>query len=402
MTQKRIRQPVQHKNRKASGRSRTQDLPLAASPTLLGAPGLVRSDPQMLLDVQQSVGNQATERLLHEAQPQARHTGSCVQVLRQVAENENAAAAEPAPAIDPARLGLESALPGHADKGEAQPAGEPAGAPAPAQPAAAGSGVEVALTALSPDVDRSKSAAQIAAAHGQVGAAGWTTPRYRIVVPTVEPFHIDVDVTLGFGIELASEYKGAALQVLSDHEGGHVAIGTEKAQQHLVGDLKGYLEGLPGFTQPAQIQQGFRDAASVFNSEEGLASRAYDAGDYPRMEQAYRGAVTPLADLEKTVAPVAAAAGALRGFLALQPPLGRELLRANSQAVIDACDALEDDATAMLQYNPEFKALVDRAAAAIGLWSVWLDKAVEPDAAATGKLDVLAVVLESFDWKPPV
>jgi hypothetical protein len=354
------------------------------------------------LDLRRSLGNRATERLLHDAQPQALHTGPLAQVLRQVAENETAAVAKPAPTLDPSRLGLQGELPGHAGGGKSKPAGETAAAPAAPKPAATGAGVDVILSALPPVEDHSKTAAQIAAAHGQPDAAGWTTPEYQIVVPTVQPFHIDVDVVLGFNIDLASEYKGAALQVLRDHEQGHVRIGTEEVQQHLVGDLKDYLVGLPGFTDPGLIQQGFRNAAAVFYAEEAQASRTYDAVDYPRMDQAYQGARTPLADLEKTAAPVSATAGALRNFLAFKPPLERTRLQANSQAVIDACDALSDDEKAMLQYNPEFKALVDRAAAAIGLWSIWLDKTAKPDAAAADKLDVLAVVLESFDWQPPL
>lgn len=351
------------------------------------------------LDLQHSLGNRATERLLHEVNPHALQIRPLVHIFRQAAEKENSASAS---ALDPARLVLEGELPGHAAKGKAQTASRTTDAPVPREPATANTGVSVALSLLAPVEDRTKTAAQIAADHHQPGTAGWTTPHYQIAVSDVQPFHIDVDVILGFNIELASEFKGAALQVLRAHEQGHVNIGADKAQQHLVRDLKGYLESLPGFTDAGLIQQGFRNAADLFNAEEGKASRTYDAIDYPRMQQAYRGARMPLADLERTAASVAATAAALRSFLVLKPPLGRERLQAYSQAVIDACDTLSEDEKAMLQYNPEFKTLVDQVATIIGLWSVWLDKAAEPDASTSDKLDVLTVVLESFDWQPPV
>jgi hypothetical protein len=170
----------------------------------------------------------------------------------------------------------------------------------------------------------------------------------------------------------------------------------------LVNDLREYLEALPGFIDAGLIQHGIVNSALLFKSDEDAASKAYDKMDYPRMARAYLGARLPLVDLERMAAPVAATAGALRGFSALKPPLGREQLPANSQAVIDACDALSEDEKAMLQYNREFKALVDEAAATIGLWSVWLDRSAAPDAATGEKLEELEIVLESFDWKPPV
>ena len=353
------------------------------------------------LEIQRSIGNRTTQRLIHETQSQATQMETLAQVLHQAVEEETTAAAKPALALDPARLGLERALPGHADKGAAPVAGVAPAAPAAIHPAAADTTVNVALRVLPLTEDRSKAAAEIAASHGRPGAAGWTTPSYEITVPNVQPDQIDIDVALGFNMELASEYQGAVLKVLRDHEQGHVSIGTSKATQHLVGDLKDDLKRLPDFTKPGMIQQGIQQAAARFAHEEGRESEVFDTIDYPRMQQAYQGAQTSLTDLEKAKGSIAATASALRSFLALKPPLNPARLETDSQALIDACDALSDDEKAMLQYNLELKALVEQTAAAIGSWRIWLDRKAQPDAAAADKLAVLAIVLESFDWKLP-
>jgi hypothetical protein len=264
----------------------------------------------------------------------------------------------------------------------------------------------ITYTKNDPNVIR-KPAADIASGHGQPDAAGWTTPRYNIGVPFANPSRIDINVTLDFDMELASEYTGATLSVLQDHENGHVNIGREKGQTHLVDDLESSLESNTALSRPT-IQSAIGAASSSFVTEEQTASQSYDATDYPRMHQAYLGARTPLADLESASGTIRDAAAKLRSFT------GGVSVGTQGQAAIfandatDACQNLGTNELSILQYNPEFKALVASARAKIDeyiesfhydLWIVEFSLLTDTTRTA---LETLAMALGGFTWTAPV
>jgi hypothetical protein len=252
-----------------------------------------------------------------------------------------------------------------------------------------------------------KPAADIASGHGQANAAGWTTPRFNIGVPFANPSRIDIAVTLDFDMELASEYTGATLGVLQDHENGHVNIGREKGQAHLVDDLEANLESNAALSRPV-IQGAIQSAASTFVAQEQTASQGYDATDYPRMHQAYLGARTPLADLESTSGTIARAASMLRSF---NGGLGAGLQGQTAMFADDAaaaCRALSTNELSILQYNPEFKALVATARRKTDeyiesfQYDFWIFEFSLLSDRTNTALENLAAVLAGFTWAPPV
>ena len=358
-------------------------------------------DLERLLALQHSLGNRAVGDLLQkEAIAGRARGGPLVQILRAEEEEEDTAASTPekTPA-DASKLGLKERLPGHGNEGDAGGQAEDAKGKSGAPPE--GVDVEIVLSANPPEEER-RAEADIAKDHNKPGVAGWTTTEYLVRVPHLDLTSIDVEVVLDFDIELAQEYSGEQLQVLRDHEYGHVNIGKEEAQEHLVDDLKGHLDAFPDFSDTAQVQHGLVSAGNLFEVEEGNASRAYDNLDYPRMQQAYYGARTPLADLEAGSPMIATAAEALRQFIAMEPPVGQDMVGSAAETAIKACEDLGDEELSRLQYNREFKHLVDQALIDIGKWNVWLVEFTEPDATTSRTLEQLVFMLEGFEWKPPV
>jgi hypothetical protein len=341
--------------------------------------------------LQQSLGNEAVRGLLEGKSPPG-------MIARQVAEEQSP--------LDPAQLGLQRELPGHGDNGTAQNQG--------AAPAAGGGGRSPAIVnavvgmTVNPPTEESKPAADIAAAHNKPGVAGWTTPAYDIKVPHVDPNRIDVNVTLDFKIELAQEYKDDTLKVLRDHEYGHVDIGKEEGQEHLVNGLHDDLSALPNFSSAPPIRQAIVKAAQQFSAAEGNASQAYDSLDYPRMEQAYLGARTPLAKLEAAAPNITTMAKALRGFASAISRTNAKGMITLAQKIIEARDRLTEDELAQLQYNPEFKKLVTESQAKIEAfiesyhWDLWIIEFSTLGEEARNKLDELKITLADFTWQAPV
>jgi hypothetical protein len=339
-----------------------------------------------VLKLQRQVGNRAVQQLVQRQTP----------VSGPVPEEEE----EP---IDTAGLGIAGKTAGHGDQGT-----DHLTEPPDVQRQGGGGSVaaNITYTKNDPNVIR-KPAADIASGHGQPDAAGWTTPRYNIGVPFANPSRIDINVTLDFDMELASEYTGATLSVLQDHENGHVNIGREKGQTHLVDDLESSLESNTALSRPT-IQSAIGAASSSFVTEEQTASQSYDATDYPRMHQAYLGARTPLADLESASGTIRDAAAKLRSFT------GGVSVGTQGQAAIfandatDACQNLGTNELSILQYNPEFKALVASARAKIDeyiesfhydLWIVEFSLLTDTTRTA---LETLAMALGGFTWTAPV
>ena len=261
--------------------------------------------------------------------------------------------------------------------------------------------VTINLVANPPVYDHTKSAATIAAEHGGANVAGWTKPLYNIAVPSLTANTITIDVTLDFAIDIASELAGGQLQVMQDHEFGHVMIGEEEGQAHLVDGLKSNLEGMATFAgNQAAIQRHIVAAGAAFAAAEGTHSQTFDTNDYPRMTEAFFGVNSALADLEANSAEVADLVSAMDylHFVAGAVSLGtgEGEIDAATEAVINARWALSDDDLARLQYNEQFKDLV----ADLTLAVEHLKTAIPDSHYAQETLDELLQTLPDFTWMP--
>ncbi len=287
----------------------------------------------------------------------------------------------------------------------------------------AGTTANITLSANEPTITRPRQAA-IEARHGP-NIAGWTTPRDRIRVPNKTPTTITITITLTFRIELAREYTGDRLSVLQDHENHHPTIARNVAQEYLVDNLRTALEALPNFDDEAPIQAAIESAHNDFVTNEGTEARAFDTNDYSRMEEAYYGVRTPLADLASATAAVQTMVTAIDSFnssAAAEPEaeaaepsaetaetegetpeeVGESPEQANStriialaQPVIDARAGLAQVDVDRLQYNPEFKGKVSTASGHVTTLS-----GTPLNEAAQNKLQELQTSLNGFTWTP--
>jgi hypothetical protein len=307
-------------------------------------------------------------------------------------------------AFDTRELGKEERLPGHGNLGEGRISGLPE-----IQRQDGGAGDVAATVRLTTNaaVERFRPAADIASDHGRPGVAGWTTPQYDIQVPSASPTRIEVNVTMNYDMELASEYTGDVLSVLRDHEGGHVTIGNQTAREHLVEGLETDLEVQSRLT-PTRIQSTIQTAANRFTRAEGQDSGDYDTLDYPRMRQAYLGARTPLADLEAASGNIASLASGFRLFNTWAPGANEEQIGRMAQIVLDARDALSEDELSRLQYNAEFRQIIATCRTCIDQiierfhWDLWIVEFSTLDQSVRDKLDEMRAVLGDFNWTPPV
>lgn len=344
----------------------------------------------VILDWQRQVGNRAVNRLLQIGF-----------VMRQ--DEESATEETSEISFDTRALGKEERLVGHGNLG---------GVPlkeislVQLQDEEREVTAHISLTTHTP-VERFRPAAEIAAAHGRPDVAGWTTPHYDIQVPSARPYEVNIHVVMDYDIELASEYTGESLRVLRDHESGHVNIGNQVAQQHLVDGLRDALEFEPRLT-PSRIQNAIQTAANRFSQTERQESNDYDAIDYPRMQQAYLGARTPLPDLEAAYTHIADLAAAFRVFNAWAPNAAEDRIGVLAQDVLTARDALSEDELSILQYNVEFRHLIETCRTSIDQiierfhWDLWIVEFSTLDREVRNKLDELRVVLDDFTWRSPV
>jgi hypothetical protein len=362
--------------------------------------------PGTLLALQRSLGNRMVGNLLQRRQEKHPGLGELPGRVFQQAEDQEAAPSGESEevAIDTSGLGGEREISGHGDTGSTA-----GGSSVPTvMMQGGGTGgvtVDVSMVANTP-TEISKPAASIAAAHSKPNVAGWCTPKYNIAVPSVNRSSIDVDVTLDFDIELASEYTGQVRNVLRDHEYGHVKIGTHKGQAHLVNDLKNNLKAFPAFTSGPPIQTQIVNAGNRFVAEEDKASKAYDNMDYPRMAQAYIGARLPLSQLMADSPNTAKMVRALKQFKPSFADMNKAV--APAQAALTARDALTDDEVARLQYNTEFKTLVDGCRTRVDAfveshhWDFWVFEFSTLSQSTRNKMQELRVMLGDFKWAPPV
>jgi hypothetical protein len=347
----------------------------------------VRRVSEPLLGLQQRLGNRAIGGLLQRVQGSGAGRDA---ILRQEEQELASTTTESEDvAYAPSTLRMRRELVGHgveevpAVQTEEEEAGD-------------GPTATVTLAANKPNEIR-KPANKIAEDHGKPNLAGWVTPKVDLQAPSISATEMELSVTLDFDIELAKEYKGEKLRVLRDHEQGHVNIGTRLAQEHLVDGLKESLEALGDFKSKNSVKTALSTALQTFKDEEASESQDYDDVDYPRMEQAYIGVQLPLADLKKDSEEVASMAKALQDFEASDADL--------VQAALDARAALSDDDLARLQYNVEFRELVDGVRSKI---EAFIESQESPEAEVSaedkellGKAKDARAMLDDFTWKPP-
>jgi len=375
MEKQKRRQPFRSKERKKArlSLSRQQDATAA----------LVKRASEPLIGLQQRLGNQMVGDLLQRVRGPGAGQEEQQEIASDTAESEGVA-------YSPSALRMRRELVGHG-------AGEVPSVQTEEEGAGDGPTATVTLTANEPN-EISKPASKIAEDHGKPNLAGWVTPRADIQAPSISATEMELTVTLDFDMELAQEYTGEKLHVLRDHEQGHVNIGTRLGQKHLVDELKKNLEALGDFKSPDSVRTVFSTAMQTFTDQEAIKAQEYDDVDYPRMEQAYIGARLPLADLKKDSAEVASITKALEDFEASNADL--------VQAALDARAALSDDDLARLQYNVEFKELVDGARSKIEGFLKGKEEAPEAEASPEdkellGKVKEAQAMLDDFTWKPP-
>ncbi len=363
------------------------------------------SPVQTMLALQQEAGNRAVGQLIQRG---AEPTGTLPQIWTRVfrQEEESEASSDDAAEIDTSQFTREAELPGHGNNGGGNSGGTSSGTAA-----AGSSGVDATVTmTVNAPSEISKPEADIAQDHGRPGVAGWTTPKYNMQVPYLDSDEISVDVTLDFDIELASEYTGAALDVLSDHEQGHVIIGTKKADEHLKDGLEAGLETFPLFnaSSPPAIQTTINNAANNFETAEGNESQSFDDSDYPRMQQAYMGANSSLSDLGETAPNIKKMAETIEDFNKALPLTDEANVDSLAQSLFEAESALSQDELSRLQYNPEFKALVTTCEARITAfiesydWDLWFIEFSTLDDSAREALEMVRDTLGDFEWQAPV
>jgi hypothetical protein len=320
------------------------------------------------------------------------------QIQRQVPETETED-----DEVDFSGLGFGKRLRGHGNLGSGMR--NPGAVPAIQKRGPFGVEANISLTVNEPTIIR-RPAAEIETAHGRPGVAGWTTPIYRTTNPTGNGSNFNMAVTLDFDMELASEYSGASEQVLRDHEQGHINIGRQKAQEHFVDNLKTRLESNISLNR-ANVQAALAAAENGFLTAEENDSLAYDTADYPRMRQAYIGARTPLANLEASSPNISQMASALRNFnnTILSGTQGQAEITATS--VISARAGLSQDELNQLQYNPQFKQLVEMAQERINAfmeqhhYDFWIFDFSMLHAATRQILNDLRSTLDQFTWVAP-
>ena len=311
----------------------------------------VSPETEHVLGLQQQLGNQAVNRMLSS------------KIQRKASDVEE----EP---LDLSGVGKHGKGSGHAQT--RQPGVEAPNAPhltseTPDIQKAGPSGVEATInfSHLAPVYDRSKTSEEIQAEHpANPGVVAWAEPEYNIQPTSASTTAVNFNVSVQEYIDLASDYTGTRGQILQDHELGHDNIGKKVGEEKLRDEFETNLESHASLSR-TNIRADDNTAEANFLSEERDRSAAYDAEDYPRMRLAYYAAATPLSTLEGDSAKIADAADRVRNFNNTVISATQGQAQVLSQDVITACEALEPDDVNMLQYNPEFKQMVETAKARI-------------------------------------
>lgn len=351
-----------------------------------------RAPENPLADLQQQVGNQAINQLMG---------GNVQRAETSEAEEED---------LDISNLGKKGRLKGHPAGDEGRP-GSPqlldAQPPDIQKRGPFGVEASVNLTLNPPVFDSSKTAAEIQAEHpGHPGVVAWAEPDYSVIPSRGTTRSADIDAEVQERIDLPSDYTGTRGQILRDHELGHDNIAKKAARAKLKDSLESDLESKFSLSA-ASVQAAITKAVGEFEAEEENLSIVYDAVDYPRMELAYYAARTSLTVLEGDSENIAAVATSLRNFnntlASASPGQGAAL----AQELTAACEALDPDDLNMLQYNPEFKQMVEMAKVRIDAFVedqkffVFSNAISMLSEASRATLDNLKTTLDGFTWHAP-
>jgi hypothetical protein len=336
----------------------------------------------------QSNAQSARQQALLQMQ---RHLGNAY-VQRQIAEQEDKNRN-----LSTKGMGMTLWLEGHADHLAVQREDEASEEEAPPKPS-----VDISIKLNKPTI-KYMSEKKVQQKHDREDIAGYTKPGINIGVPVFKPQKIKIVVTLDFFMDLASEYKGGRKQVLRDHEDSHILIAEKVAKEWVVDPLKDDIAEFDEFNQgnAAEVKGKFGPRLKDFEREEGIASQDYDDLDYPRMDEAYFGVATSLADLSSGSEEVKNMVSAMDAFNAgAKAAAGdAEALGGLTKAVTEAQEALGDTNLARLQYNKDFKKKVSTAQAIVAKLSKKPDKLAE---GVKDKLDEISPALEKFTWKPEI
>jgi hypothetical protein len=145
----------------------------------------------------------------------------------------------------------------------------------------------------------------------------------------------------------------------------------------------------------------FNEKLPDFEKEEGDASELFDDLDYPRMDEAYHGVATPLADLSSGSPEVKRMVSTMDAFneRAKAAAGDAESLGGLIQPLIEAQDTLGETNLARLQYNDEFKEKVAKAQKIVAALNKKSDDLPEEVKAS---LEELAPILDKFTWQPEI
>lgn len=379
------------KSRRKASRQKVNRKPVRAR-----QPSPQRSHPGQLSQGQERLPDMPAQsnaqKARHEAVLQLQRQLGNNFVQRQVAEEKNQNRK-----LSTKGMGLTMWLEGHPYTLLVQREDEPVEEEAPPKPS-----VDISIKLNKPTI-KYMPEKKVQEKHGREDIAGYTKPGINIGVPKFKTQEIKVVVTLDFYMDLASEYKGGRKQVLRDHEDAHILIAEKVAQEWVVDPLKEDLAEFDEFNEgnAPQVQGKFGPRLEDFKREEGIESEAFDDLDYPRMDEAYYGVATSLADLASGSAEVKAMDQAMDAFNngAKAAAGDAEALGNLTQAVSDGQEALGETNLARLQYNKEFKKKVTKAQGIVAT----LNK--KPDKLAEGvkeKLDEISSALEKFTWEPEI
>ncbi len=382
---KKQRRPAARKRPKNRSSAGTPDFTQSADPIshLPDATNAQVARAAALLQLQRQLGNAVVQRQI---------TRQMAGDLSRQEDEEGAAVRLP----DPKSLGVKLVLEGH-PYGLAIQREDEAAEVAEETPTA-----DITLKLKDPKINRIPEK-KVQEKHGKENIAGYTKPAIEISVQKLKRHEIRLTVTITFEMDLAKEYKGGRLQVLRDHENAHILIAEKVANEFVVGPLKDGLQAMPEFTEAnkAQIQALFNEKLPDFEKEEGDASELFDDLDYPRMDEAYHGVATPLADLSSGSPEVKRMVSTMDAFneRAKAAAGDAESLGGLIQPLIEAQDTLGETNLARLQYNDEFKEKVAKAQKIVAALNKKSDDLPEEVKAS---LEELAPILDKFTWQPEI
>lgn len=229
--------------------------------------------------------------------------------------------------------------------------------------------IQVAGRSNEPTYAMTKSA-EIAIKKGGHNVAAWTTPNWEFngLYMANDMSVLKLSYELAFLIELPSDYDAAKVEMLKQHELGHVEIAKRKAKEAFEVSLKAKIEALEDARDVNVIRAMITKAMEDAKAAEKAASQAFDAAEYQVMSDRYRGIKAPLAELTRASPGIAAAAKVLKtvpGAMHKARGMAASGVTAGMAAKVNAAaGALSAAEVARVQFNAEFSALVSSAQAA--------------------------------------